>query len=170
MAQDIIANDLHVAGALTARAMTLPSGTVTDNSVAAGAGIDSTKLETRPKITTELFAQGTTVAAVTKWLHIVRGATGTIKNIGAMIAAAITGDNTVTIDLKKSTGGGAFATVLTGTFGFSSASAVRTLVNGTISSAALVAGDILQVVVTVAGTGTQAQGLTVSLQIEEDPQ
>lgn len=114
---------------------------------------------------------GAAVAAETgKTLHIVRGATGTIKAFQAAITGTIAtgGDRTVTIDLKKSTGGGAFASVLSATIVFNSSSTLLTVTAATISSAGLVAGDILEVTVAVAGVaGNQALGLAVTLTIDE---
>lgn len=104
-------------------------------------------------------------------IHIAR-ASGTLKAFEAIIATVATGaDRTVTVDLQKSTGSGAFATVLSATIGFTNASAVRTIASGTISGTTFVDGDIFQIVVTVAGAaGNQAQGLLVALNFEENPQ
>ena len=120
----------------------------------------------------ELFGPAVAVTALTKWVHIVRGATGTVVSVEAAIAVVATGaDRTITVDLHKSTGAGAFATILSATIGFTNASAVRTMVAGTISTATLADGDILAVVVTVAGAGgNQATGLTVTVNLGEDPQ
>lgn len=119
----------------------------------------------------QLYATATTVAAVTETFYIVRGANGTVRSVTAAITGAIaTGnDRTVDVDIKKSTGGGSFSTILSAAIQFDDSSVLRTAQNATISSPAVVAGDILQVVITVAGSNlAQATGLTVSVLISEE--
>lgn len=119
----------------------------------------------------ELFASATTITALTKEVYVVKGANGTLLGFTAAIIGTIaTGaDRTVTVDLHKSTGAAAFATVLSATIGFTNASVLRTAASGTFSSTSLVAGDLLRVVVTVAGAaGNQALGLVCSLQLREE--
>lgn len=175
MANTVLDGNVYVAGSLSANTFSPPASSITNTAIAAGATgsyIAATKVQHQQSINVELFGPTTTVAAVTQWLYLVRGATGTIVSIEAAIAVVATGaDRTITVDLHKSTGAGAFATVLSATIGFTNASAVRTMVAGTISSASLVDGDILEVIVTVAGSaGAQATGLTVCLNVREDPQ
>lgn len=170
-----IPGNLHVAGQLSSQTQSYPAGSITDAAIAAGATgayITRTKVHHQQNIGVELYGPTTTVAALTKWLHIVRGAAATIVAFEAAIAVVATGaDRTITVDLQKSTGGGAFATVLSATCGFTNGSTVRVPVAGTISSASLVDGDILQTVVTVAGAaGAQATGLTIGLTLAEEPQ
>ena len=117
-------------------------------------------------------SQTGTVATTKQYLRIVKGATGTIRAIQAAITETIaTGaDRTVTLDLQKSTGGGAFATVLSSTIVFNNGSTLYTVSTGTISSNAVQAGDILVLTVTVAGSaGNQALGLVVSVTLAETP-
>ena len=132
--------------------ITLPAGSVSDEKIPAGANIDAAKLKRRVPFSVELFGPTTTITALTKTLTMIRGATGKVISITGHIDVQATGaDRTVTIDLKKSTGGGAFATILTTTVNITNATAIRTAVNGAINTADLVVGDILQLVVTVAG-------------------
>ncbi len=86
-------------------------------------------------------------------------AAGTLVDFSVWIEVVGTGGGmSVTVDLKKSTGAGAYATVL------NASTAVRTQVQGTITSAAYVAGDIFEAVVTAtAGGGTLPTGLSVRL-------
>jgi len=76
------------------------------------------------------------------------------------------------VDLQKSTGGGAFATILTGTITLDSANTIRVAEAGTLTAgAACVVGDILRVVITVGGSsGTNPQGLVVRVVMREDAQ
>jgi hypothetical protein len=166
--QDIVNNDLHVNGTLTARAFSAPAGAITNAGVAANAAIDDTKLKNRSDL---VHSQSGTVAAATQYLKVMRAA-GTVLLIEAAITETIaTGaDRTITIDLAVSTGGGAFASILTGTIGFTNASVLRDLTTGSIASPTLVDGDILRLTVAVAGAaGNQALGLVVNVQVSESP-
>lgn len=116
-------------------------------------------------------ATGTAVVSVTEEIHIAKYA-GVVQSIEAAVSQLPTGDYTVTVDLQKSTAGGAFTTVLSATFDIDAADTVRVAVAGTVDSTKddYVAGDIFRVVVTAAGaSGTQAQGLNVTVFFEENP-
>lgn len=147
----------------------IPQGGITNAMIASSPPVSASKLTRHQSIDVELYGPAVTVAALTKWLHIVRGGSGTLIGFEAAIAVVATGaDRTITVDLQKSTGAGSFATVLSSTCGFTNVSAVRTPVAAVISSAGIVDGDILEVVVTVAGSASaQATGLTVTLTYEE---
>jgi hypothetical protein len=170
MAQDLINNDLHVNGALSCKTFTLPAASVTNASVAGGAAIDATKLVHQFPLYVQQ-SPGSAVVAATTLLHIARAA-GSIVAIEAMTTTPATGaDRTVTIDLQKSTGGGAFASALTTTIVLDDDTTARTPVAGTVASPSLVDGDQLQLVVTVAGAaGAQADGLLVTVTVREEPQ
>jgi len=118
------------------------------------------------------LSQTGTVVAATQYLRAIFGTTGLVVALKAAIVETIaTGaDRTVTIDLLKSTGAGAFASILTAPLVLNNASTLRTLTNATFSAAGLVAGDILKLTVAVAGAaGAQALGLVVSVTLREDP-
>jgi hypothetical protein len=137
--------------------------------VSAAAGIKASKLEGEHAFS---YSATGTIAAATYYLHTVRGANLTLLNFYAAITETVaTGaDRTVNVDLQKSTGGGAFATVLSATIQFTNGSTARVVSSATISSAACVVGDLLRVVVTVAGAaGAQALGLIATLHVREDP-
>lgn len=163
--------DIVSTGAIVGRSLTLQTACITDAMIQSGANVQASKLEGEYHLD-HYQTTGTAIVAATQDLKIVRGATGTLLSIEAAITGAIaTGaDRTVTVDLHKSTAAGAFASVLSATIGFTNASTLRTAVAGTISSTSLVDGDILRVVVTVAGAaGNQAQGLVVSVHMRELP-
>lgn len=144
----------------------LPAGQLADIDIAAAAAIQASKIISAKPWHSQLFAAATTVTALTVEGPIILGATGGLIKMSASINGAIAtgGDRTVTVDLHKSTGAGAFATVLSSTIVFTNATVLRTATAAVISSASLVAGDILRVIVTVAGAaGAQATGLNVSL-------
>jgi hypothetical protein len=169
VAQTQFESDLYVNGNISARTITLPNTTVTNAMVAAAADIAATKLEHQRAISMHQVP-GSAVVAETRDIHIVRGATGGLLQLEAAITGTIaTGaDRTVTIDLHKSTAAGAFATVLSGTVVLDNTSVLRTPEAATFSSTSLVDGDILRLVVTVAGAaGNQALGLVVTLTFTE---
>lgn len=158
---NVIPGDLQVKGRGSFGTITLPTSVVSNSNVASDAAIDASKLVHMVNVCTELYGPSTTVAALTKECYIAKGI-GSLSSVRAAINGTIaTGaDRTVTVDLQKSTAGGAFATVLSGTVGFTNGSSLRTLSTGTISSATYAAGDLFRWVVTVAGAaGNQAIGL-----------
>ncbi len=152
---------LRVRGQLTCDSFVLPAGTITDASVAAAAGIVSEKLEQQYL---PLFTQpNTTAAAETRVIHVVRGTTGTIEAFRAGSIAANSGAAVVTVDLKKN-GSSVLSSVIT----LDNANTARVAEDGTISSANVVAGDVLEVVITAtAGGGTLATGVFAQACIQE---
>jgi hypothetical protein len=147
----------------------IPAGTIRNAEVSASAAIAATKLEHQFPIAIELFGPAVSVAALTKLAYAVRGATGTIVGFEAFISVvADDASRTIDVDLQKSTGGAAFATVCSASADFTNASTVRVPVAATLSSTSLVDGDLLQIVVTVAGgSGNQATGLHATIMLRE---
>lgn len=162
-----IRSDVVYTGSVTFRDVNLPAGVVGNTEVESSADIAASKLEHQHALN---YAQatGSNIASATVDLHIL-GDTGTVEAFEAVLTGvAAGGDRTVTVDLHKSTGGAAFATILSGTISFSSSDSLRVIKAGTLSSSTLVDGDILRLVVTVAGSsGTQPQGLLVTTTIRE---
>lgn len=114
-------------------------------------------------------APGVNIAAATQLAAILRAA-GTIEAIEVAITGAASGDRTATVDLQKSTGGGAFATVLSSVVTINSSTVVRTPAAGVVSSNTLADGDILELIVATGGSsGTQPQGLIVTVTWRENP-
>lgn len=116
-------------------------------------------------------ADSTTVVAVTKTLTGIHY-TGSVVEVSVTPVTAPTGgDLAFTVDIKKSTGAGAFATILTGVVTVNSSSANRTAQYATLSGTpTLVRGDLLQIVVAVSGsTGTQGAGYDVTIRTRENP-
>lgn len=147
----------------------IPDGALTDRMFSASSPAGPTKVQHQFSIGPgELFATATTVTAVTKYIWVTKGTAGTIQSISAAITGTVpTGGDSVTVDLKKSTGGGSLATVLSSTVILNSSSVLRTAQSGTISSASTVAGDLLAVVVTV--SGSSGAGLVVTVTVSETP-
>lgn len=165
-----INEDLHVNGRLSSLYLTPAPQSVGSAAINTGDPLPTAGLRHRHEYIVELAEEATAIVAITKWLAALKYA-GSIVAIEAFIAVQATdASRTVTVDLHKSTGAGAFATILSATIGFTNVSAVRTAVAGTPSTATLAAGDILKAVVTVAGgVGTQAKGLTLRLIVDEHP-
>ena len=162
--------NVHVRGTLSCEDFNPPSGSIDNDAIEAAAAIDATKVVHQQNIEVELYGPTTTVAALTKLLHTAYAA-GTIVAFKAYVITPATGaDRTVTVDLQKSTSGGAFATVLSAGAAFNNASSARTLASGTLSSSTYVANSLFQVVVAVAGAaGNQALGLHCTLVVRENP-
>lgn len=113
-------------------------------------------------------ANGAAVAARTEHLHTARGSGEFVELHVVTTGVAPTTTDTVTVDIQKSTGGGAFATVLTAPVVIDNTNTVRVTEDySSFSSTTYVAGDILIAVVTV--SGTSAQGLGVTLVLAEQP-
>lgn len=171
MATDIIHNDLHVDGSLSCRNFTPPASSVGNAAFKTGDLLSAEKQEHQFDLN---YSQqpGSAVVAATHDLRIVNGANGKVVAISAAITGAIAtgGDRTVTVDLQKGNTANPFATILTAPIAFSNADTLRAAKSATFSISDLVVGDILRLVITVAGAaGNQAQGLIVSTTVKEDP-
>lgn len=167
MATNVFNGDTHVNGSLTVKTLVPSASSVSNSHIAAGANIDADKLVNRQQFT---HTQSGTVAAATEYMFVARAA-GELVALEACIPDTIaTGaDRTVTLDLQKSTGAGAFATVLSSTIVFNNGSVLRTLSTGTFSSNTFVDGDIFKLTVAVAGAaGNQAVGLVANLTVDEN--
>jgi hypothetical protein len=152
--------------------MSLPSGSVENDDVAAAADIATTKMKHRHAIPYSQ-ADGADVASETKLVHLAYLA-GTIVAINVRVNTAPTGgDKAFTVDVKKASDAGAFATVLSSVVTVDSGSTDNTKVAATIdgNEETLTADDAIQVVITASGsTGSQGQGLIVEIIVEEDGQ
>lgn len=170
-----IINDLLEARAglsVSGNTLVLPDSSLTNTnwSSAAANRLESAKAVHTQVESVELFEQATPVIAVERLLFIANGAGTFDKLEAAVVTIATGGDRTVNIDLQKSTGGGAFATVLTGTLEFDSADVNLTPTTATFTTTAYSSSDIFKLVITVAGAaGNQALGLIVSTTKSENP-
>ena len=166
-----IEGDLYINGNLSSKTQSYPAGSVTNASIVASAGIAASKVIHQFQVGGELVAAGTVVDDMTKLLHAVYGATGTIVRAEAFITTvASSSGSTIAVDLHKSTGGGAFATILSSPLTITSTATVRVPQALTISNSALVDGDLLQAVVTTPNSSAALpQGLFLSVMVYEDP-
>jgi len=171
MALSTINGDVHVNGTLSSKIMNPPANSVGNSAVKAAAAIAASKLEHQWNHFEEVYVEGTTIVALaSRMIHTVTGVTGEVVAIEGWITTQATGaDRTVTVDLEKSTAGGAFATILSTTVDITNSTTIRTAVAGILSDGNLVVGDMLRLVVTVAGSASaQAAGLFVSVVLRED--
>ncbi len=113
-------------------------------------------------------ASGSDVASKTELIHVASYA-GVLNGFKVGIDVSPTGgDKQFTVDLQKSTGGGAFASVLSAVVTIDSGKADRSVTLGTIAAASYAAGDIFRVVVTASGTtGSQGQGVNCEAFFQE---
>ena len=170
MAQSYIYSNLHVGGAFSCTTMQIPAGTVQKEDVAAAAGIEATKLEHQHAIH-YWQADGTAIAAAIVPIHTVRGATADIMGIDVCcVDAPSGGDLAFSVDLLVAdVVAPTPATVLSAPVAYSATQTDCEVESGTIASATLADGDTLLVQVAVTGsTGTQGQGLIVTVTVRED--
>lgn len=171
MSQSTFRSDVHVIGNFSCTTMTVPDATVDDDAVKPAAGIQATKLQHQHAIKYHQ-ADGSDVAAAIVPIHVVRGVSATIVAVEVVcLDAPDGGDKTFTVDLQKcNEGSPSPASVLSAAISYSVGSTHDAEVHdGTISSPTLADGDTLVVEVAVSGsTGTQGQGLVVTVTLRED--
>lgn len=141
-----------------------------NNDIVASAGLAANKLVHQKTAAVELAEAATAVVAIDKLL-LIASASGTLQAFEAAIVVQATGaDRTVTVDLHRSTAGGAFATVLSTTVDITNSTTILVPVAGVISTTTVADGDIYKIVCTVAGSaGAQAKGLIAHLVYDENP-
>lgn len=140
----------------------LPANNVTNAHIAAAAGIEASKLQHPVH---ETYSQKSTATAVAERYvaHVVSGTAATVVRIEAGCVTACIGDAEVTVDLLKNG-----VSILSAAITLDSGQSARDTVVGAISSASLVAADVLEIDVTVAaGTGTLGVGAFAKLQVHE---
>ncbi len=144
-------------------------GSLSDGDFSANANqrITITKRRHRFPVTLPLTG-GTNVVAVSKIVHIAGGA-GVVSAIVVTPSTAPTGgDLKWTVDVLKSTGGGAFATILPAVVSIDNTVADFRGIAVEVSTLTYADGDLLQIVVAVSGsTGSQGQGGEITLWLDE---
>lgn len=157
-----IDGDLYVSGSVVSQSMTLPSASVTNASVAAAAGIDTTKLDHLHVINLALGSHTDDAATVRKAMHRVYGATATVTQFGVYVTVAAGAATTLTVDLLKNG-----SSILSATFTVDNGDAAYALVEPAgFSSTSLVEGDVLEVSIVLAGTN-EPKGVNAFLVIDE---
>jgi hypothetical protein len=157
-------DDVVITGNLLVGSMNVPIGSVSNAQVAAAAGIDASKLMHKHPIT---YSQnhGTAVAAQRRVVYVADAA-GNLDSVVAGVSVAAIGDSTMTVKVKKNG-----VDFLASSIVLDNGDAAFASVAGAFSSSgAYVAGDVIEVDVTVsAGTGTLGQGLFVQIFAIEAP-
>lgn len=150
-------------------AVSMPAASITSAAIAAAANISQSKLQHRRTAQVQVDG-GADVATVTKYLCRFHRSATLLGLFATPDAVPAGGTKAIVIDVKKSTGGGAWASILSATLTINSSSTARTPVTLSYSgSPTFVEGDVLQVVITASGTGgTGVQGLLVDLVAAED--
>ena len=162
-----IESDVYINGSLSAKTMSIPSGTVNNDDVASDAAIVTTKLIQRHSKT---YAEDVAVTATAKNvpIHVVRGATGTLVAFEAGSAVVCDENATITVDLKKNS---STNSLLSAAIVLDHDNTAYTVEAGTIATAGLVDGDVVRAVIAVAaGTGTVGLGVFTNVLLDEDPE
>lgn len=149
-----------------ASSFTLPPNTVGDAQITAAAPLGVTKARRRFNRTARQ-ANGSSIATLTERIHIGYGANGTVAAVRCQNTGVVGsgGGMSVTVDVKKNG-----TSILTAVMTINSSTLLNAIVSGSIATAAFVAGDYFDVVVTAtAGGGTLPQGLYVDVVFDEDP-
>lgn len=163
MAQNIIRDDLHVAGNLSCESFRPPAGSIDAAAIEADAGIPSSKLEHRFQPGTNFAtAIGGTPATREEIVFVAQQAC-TLNEFKARLADTGTSTN-ITFDLKKNG-----ASILTGAVSFTHADTDGTIKTGTLSSTTLVADDVLSILMTVT-SATGAVGPFAWIELDQDAQ
>jgi hypothetical protein len=157
-----IQNDLHVTGALTCGSFSVPAGTLTNAGVNASAAIATTKMVHRYMKT---YAQESATAATDekRVVHTVYGATGTILafECGAVVACV----GAATLDFDCLVNG---ASILTAVVRVDSGDAAYAILAGTIDTAALEDGDVIEIHIDqTTGGGTDGKGAFATVIFDE---
>jgi hypothetical protein len=155
---------MQVLGTLTANLLNVPLGAITDTMVSASADIAATKLQKQFQENYSNTDSATSAISEQRVLHTVRGSTGTVNEIAAGAVAVLVAPATCTIDLLKNG-----ASILTSTIALAAGDTPRVVKFGTLSSSAVVAGDVLEIKVTAtAGGGTLPKGVYARLTVTEN--
>lgn len=165
-----IEGDLFVNGNISAVTQTIPSGAVTNASIAAAAGISASKQEHR---FCSKHAEGSDAAAASRTVFLagIIGVNATVVNFKCGLHTLMTNagpdDYQVVFDLQKQDGTSLLSAPVT--MNKSTNYSAKTLINGVISGGALVAGNNIYVVITATGaTGTQGKGAFAQVEWNED--
>jgi hypothetical protein len=148
---------------LSPQILNVPAGAVSDAGVNANAAIAASKQEHQYEhIKADPFATTTAVQRIV--MHVVYGLTGTLIQFGCGVTTAAIGAATVTVDLYKNG-----SSILTSAITIDNTLATDTIRTATFTSAALAAGDVLELNITAAaaGGGTLPKGFFARLVMRE---
>ena len=150
--------------------LSMQAGAVGDTEIAAAAGIQAMKLQHQHALQYNQ-ADGAAIVAAIMPIHVVRGVAATIVAVQVSCVDAPSGGTIgFNVDLKKANvGTPAPASVLNAMISYSATQTDCEVEVGVVDLPTLAAGDTLLVVVAIdAGTGTQGEGLIVTVTLRED--
>ena len=142
----------------------LNAGCVKKETIEDGAGVEASKLEHQHRCTYAQESATTAAAGLDEVIHVVKGTTGTLKTFVAGNVVANVAGATITVDLLKNG-----VSILDAAIELDNTDLAYIPKAGVIDTAAVVADDVLEVVVTVAaGGGTIGKGVFAALDLWED--
>jgi len=140
------------------------AGAVAKEHIEAAAGIEATKLEHAHRAVYAQESATTAAAAKDEVIHVVKGTAGTLQEFKAGNVVANLVDATITVDLHKNG-----VSILTAAIELDNTDLAYIPKAGIVDTGAVVADDVLEVVVTAAaGGGTIGKGVFAYLDIHED--
>ncbi len=147
---------------LGATQIDIPAGEIVNAAISASAAIAASKCQ---KGLAAHVSRSGTVVTETLVIHVVKGATGTLTHFTVSNVTAAAGASTATVDLQKNG-----VTVLSAAVTLNAATGNLGEEVGIISSASVVDGDVLTVVITAVQSGTDAlaTGVMAQLDLDED--
>lgn len=153
---------VHISGTLSMTILDVPPATLTDAGVAGDADISASKLE-QQHIKGYAQESATDAADEARVLHVVHGTTGSVLAFECGVVVAAAGAATVDVDLMNDG-----VSVLVAPIEINAATAIYTPKSGTINTAALADGDVLEFSFdeTIAG-GTRPKGVWCSVRLTE---
>lgn len=163
------AGDAYFSGVVYCQGFVLlPGGSslLTDAFIAASAGIKATKLQQQREPLVSISNYGSAPAAVRRTIRRINGATGTVTKISAGVTQALTAGS-VTVDVLKN-GTSILSSAITLNTTPGTGGTAGDVVNGVISTPGLVAGDKLEMNVTVSAP-TGGGGCDCQVIFTEDP-
>jgi len=160
---DRIANDVHFVGATTfLGSVAMPDGSITSDMISSNL-IDATKL--RRRLSHKYFQDGT-IADSKETIHIVYGNTGTLIGFQVAVTEVVTTSNSI-VDVDLLVNG---SSVLSAVVQITNSHSVYEVVLGTITTTALVQGDVIEIDIdATVYSGTLPVGLVVITTQDEDP-
>lgn len=175
MALTTINSDVRVNGSFTAESNLPSTGSVTNSTVASDAALESTKLIMMHRVVADFsldaLANPSTGTTFTQIVHRALGA-GTIRNVNFLMldTGSQANTNDFTFDLKIVTAGDEILTsALAAAIVLDTDTVDNTAVAGSLSTTALVAGDLVVAEVVTPATITGAQGMIAVVDIDENP-
>ena len=150
--------------------VTLPDSTVTNAAVKSGDNISADKLVNRYSLRLDQV-DGSDVVSETRNVHICR-VKGKVKSVEVRPETAPTGgDKQFTVDVKKAANAsGSYSSLLGSVITVDSTSVDDTLQTGALIADPSVAdGDVIRIEIVASGsTGSQGQGVLVTVELDED--